>query len=299
MADWVAAQFGPTLCRLFFGPFHARYTAGLWTEIRPQDNYKTPIDKALVSKGSVEKTPDAGYNAEFVYPKEGLDGLARKMAARCEVRYGRRAVRIDAAERCIHFDSGPPQRFDRMISTLPLNRMVEMTGIEVGERADPHTSVLVLNVGARRGPDCPDAHWIYVPESSAGFHRVGFYSNVDAGFLPEYARDRVSLYIERAFLPGDRPSAEAVAEYQKATIEELQAWGFIGEVDVIDPTWIDVAYTWSWPDSTWREEAIQRLGEYGITMLGRYGRWRFQGIAASLREGLEVVDQLGIPNAAP
>ncbi len=163
---------------------------------------------------------------------------------------------------------------------------MHMTGLHVEQPADPHTSVLVLNIGAEKGPRCPDDHWIYVPESKSGFHRVGFYSNVDAHFLPEDASDRVSLYIEKAFLPDMRPSIATIKSYEKEVVSELRDWGMIGHVDVVDATWIEVAYTWSWPGSTWKEAAIQRLGENNITMLGRYGRWHFQGIAASIREGM-------------
>jgi hypothetical protein len=57
---------------------------------------------------------------------------------------------------------------------------------------------------------------------------------------------------------------------------------------VVDPTWIDVAYTWAWPESDWRRQALRILDEQDILMVGRYGRWTFQGIADSLRDGLFV-----------
>jgi hypothetical protein len=37
----------------------------------------------------------------------------------------------------------------------------------------------VLNIGGVRGAKCPLDHWLYLPASRAGFHRVGFCSNVD------------------------------------------------------------------------------------------------------------------------
>jgi len=58
--------------------------------------------------------------------------------------------------------------------------------------------------------------------------------------------------------------------------------------EVIHPTWIDVAYTWSWPGSAWRRQAINILSKYTIYQIGRYGLWRFQGIAESIKQGLHV-----------
>ena len=291
MADWVQNQFGPTLNELFFAPFHELYTAGLWTRIRPQDNYKTPIDKELVKRGAHEKAPDVGYNAEFVYPEEGLDQLALRMSNACDVRFGKRANAIDGKTQTVHFLDGHSVSYDRLYSTLPLAAMVDMTGLDLDEPADPHTSVLVLNIGARKGDRCPDHHWVYVPHSRSGFHRVGMYSNVDIHFVPRGSDDLVGLYIERAFLPAHRPSNAEVMAYKQQVEDELREWGFIHEVEVNDATWVDVAYTWSWPGSSWIETALRRLDDIGITMLGRYGRWHFQGIAASIREGLALSEE--------
>ena len=294
MEDWVRTQFGATLNTLFFAPFHDSYTAGLWTRVRPQDNYKTPLDLKLVKQGAAAQTPAVGYNATFVYPAEGLDALALRMAEACDVRYNKRVTRIDVEARMLYFEDGTSESYDRLVSSLPLSQMMHMTGLSVAAPPDPYTSVLVLNIGAVRGPACPDEHWIYVPASKSGFHRVGFYSNVDAHFLPSKPADerpRVSLYIERAFQSGERPSSDQIAHYERDVVEELQAWGMIEAAEVVDATWVEVAYTWSWPNSGWIDLAKDALAKHGIEMRGRYGRWHFQGIAASLREGLNVAFQ--------
>jgi len=156
-------------------------------------------------------------------------------------------------------------------------------------RPDPYTSVLVLNIGAKRGNQCPDDHWLYHPTSVSGFHRVGFYSNVDASFLPTSSRkklERVSIYVERAYPGGKEPSEQEKISSAETVVKELQQWKFITDVEVIDPTWIDVAYTWQYPGSNWQEQAIRALAEHGIYQIGRYGRWKFQGIADSIKEGL-------------
>jgi hypothetical protein len=147
--------------------------------------------------------------------------------------------------------------------------------------------VLVLNIGAARGHRCPDVHWLYEPASQAGFHRIGFYSHVDDHFLPVSRRgSAVSLYVERAYPGGQRPSGPDVERYQRAVIDELQARAFIGEVDVADPSWVDAAYTWRGVGSSWRTLAIEALAHHGIEPVGRYARWHFQGMAESLADGM-------------
>jgi protoporphyrinogen oxidase len=275
LGAWLDASFGETLCGVFFRPFHDRYTAGLTDRIAPQDPYKSP-------------TPgQQGYNATFRYPVGGLDVLARDLASECDVRYGQAVATIDPDRRTVVLGDGTEHRYGRLLSTLPLDRALAMAGVAIGEPADPHTSVLVVNVGGARGGSCPTCHWQYEPDSRAGFHRVGFYSNVEPAFLPASRRDgsHVSMYVEHAFLGGSAPRPAEVTALTDATVRELIDRDYLATVDVVHPSWVDVAYTWRWPGSSWRESALQALADAGITQIGRYGRWEFQGIAESIREG--------------
>lgn len=288
MAEWLLGRFGATLYELFFRPFHERYTAGLLERIAPQDDFKSPVDFARALEGAFAPTGPVGYNASFAYRRDGLDALARELASGSRIAFGRTVVRIDPIEQVVLCADRSGQRYASLLSSLPLVRMVELAGLSIEGPPDPYTSVLVLNIGARRGPRCPDAHWLYVPDSSAGFYRVGFYSNVDPDFLPRRAdrRELVSLYVERSWLGGTRPSTEEIAAYQKEVVAELQGYGFLSTVETCRADWIDVAYTWSWPGSTWRDRALGALRRHRIHQIGRYGRWIFQGIADSIRDGL-------------
>jgi protoporphyrinogen oxidase len=288
MEEWLSTSFGSTLCELFFTPFHALYTAGLYRTIAPQDAYKSPVDLKLALRGAFDDVPAVGYNTTFLYPKPGLNVLAQRMAAKCRLERGARVVAIDTAERTLELANGKTQPFDRLVSTLPLNVMLDMAGVHVDARPDPHSSVLVVNIGATRGARCPKDHWLYIPRSDSGFHRVGFYSNVDAHFIPASARregNRVSIYVERAYPGGARPAPREIDDYCAAVVRELEAWGYIGRAEVVHPTWIDVAYTWSWPGSKWRDQGVAALAKHGIFQIGRYARWTFQGIADSIRDG--------------
>ncbi len=288
MKEWLKQSFGNTLCEKFFYPFHELYTAGLYKKIAPQDAYKSPVNLELAIRGALDNTPAVGYNTTFVYPVEGLNVLAQRMGKQCDIRYGKKVVKIDVQQKEVYFTDDSSVTFDKLISTLPLNKMIEITGLEIDAFPDPYTSVLVLNIGAIKGDRCPEDHWLYNPDAKSGFHRVGFYSNVDCSFLPKSSRekgDRVSIYVERAYVGGVMPTESEIADYAQAVVKELQEWGYINEAEVVDPTWIDVAYTWAIPNSPWRQTALKALEEKDIYPVGRYARWVFQGIADSIRDG--------------
>ncbi len=204
------------------------------------------------------------------------------------INYNKKAVKIKLKSKEVYFKDGSSVPFGRIFSTLPLNQMMTMAGLNTGE-PEPHTSVFVLNLGATKGPRCPDAHWVFVPQSKSGFYRIGFYNQVTPSFLPISLREKnaaVSLYVEKSF-PG---SAQITKKQLKKTTEniinELIEWGIISSIEVCSPTWIPVAYSWRKPGSRWAEDAINLLAKHDIIQIGRYGRWRFQGIAQSMEEGL-------------
>lgn len=286
MKEWLLNNFGPTLCDVFFFPFHDLYTASLYSEIAPQDPYKTVVPNAITTQ---QAKPMRGYNPTYLYPGEGLDCLAAKMAAQSHIHYNCRVVDVNLSRRELTLVTGDTLRYEQLISTIPLSSFLKICGLDLTSRPDPYTSVLVLNIGAHRGPRCPEDHWIYTMDTVSCFHRVGFYSNVEPSFAPATdGSGRVSVYVERAFPGGLRPTESEVSTYQQRVISELQTWGFIRDVEIADPTWIDVAYTWTWPGSLWKKEALTEIYAHGVHCVGRYARWSFQGIADSIRDGMYV-----------
>jgi len=291
MADWLELNFGKTLCELFFFPFHQLYTAGLFTEIAPQDKFKTPVNKELILKGLNEETPPIGYNATFVYPQNGLDELIRNIEKRCNVHYNKKAVKIDLNHKEVFFEDGSGVKYEKIFSTLPLNKVLQMINISFDDVKLPYTSVSVINIGAKKGEKCPQYHWIYIPKSKSGFHRVGFYSNVDNSFLPLSARkdnSKVSIYVEKAYKGGTKLSDEDIKNLCENVVKELKDWKFIEEVEVVDHNFVEVAYTWKYPDYDCIERVIEELKKYNIYQTGRYGKWKFQGIAESIKDGVSI-----------
>jgi protoporphyrinogen oxidase len=296
MRAWFRCRFGPTLDELFFASFQSLYTAGLWETIAPEDGDKSPLDLPRVIGGALGFSPSAGYNAGFVYPQEGLGALAEQMAQRCRVSCNKQVVGIEVADHILRFADGSSRNYGVLISTLPLFRILEMAGVGVAAPPDPYVSVLVLNVGGRRGTNCPEEHWLYIGGAHSGFHRVGFYSNIDRGFLPQSLRhspQAVSLYVEKAFPGGAKPSPRQMDRHAAQIISELQAWGWLDAVDVADLTWIEVAYTWRAPQSRWPKLALEALEQQGIYSIGRYGRWATGLLQQGLAQALEMGFQAG------
>ena len=288
MEKWLHQMFGPTLAGLFFIPFHELYTAGLHKRIAPDLAYKSPINIDLIKRGMFTKTELVGYNASFLYPDLGMNFLIGQMAKLCKITYSKRLVEVDIHKKIAKFSDGAEESYEKLITTISLKDMVKIAGISVKEKMSPYTSVLVVNVGGRRGHNCPKEHWLYIPKSKNGFYRIGFYSNVSQRFLPKSVRDNdnyVSLYIEKSFVGGKKISEEEISRLCQLIIEEIMSWGFLEHPEVIDHNWIEVAYTWLWSDDRWRKNTIELLEKNQIYPLGRYAEWRFKGMIDSIGDG--------------
>jgi protoporphyrinogen oxidase len=262
-------KFGKEQCNLFFHPFNEKYTAGLYDKVIQVDDYKSP------------PAGGKGFCPTFCDPVNGLSDLVDKMASKCDIKYGKRVINIFPEHKKIEFQGDShAYSYDKLISTIPLNKLMEMCGPKVNL---PYTSVLVINIGAEVGACTPKEHWMYIPFSKTPFYRVGFYSNIHQNKAP---KGTVGLSVEIAFLPDQKID---IPKITRDVIQELQEWRWIDNCDpiVVDPTWVPCAYTWLY-DRKDRDDAIAWLKERDIISIGRYGKWSFQGMVESLGDGLNV-----------
>lgn len=274
LKDWLKNKFGKQSCNMFFNPFNDKYTAGLYDEVIQYDEYKSP------PAGS------QGFSSTYCDPVKGLSHLVNKMSEQCSIEYGMQVVGIDVDNKKIKFQYAPGAHkiisYDKLISTIPLGQLLWMCGKRDIEL--PYTSVLVINIGAEAGINLPHEHWLYVPYCKTKFHRIGFYTNIDPTRGPE---GKVGLAVEMAFLPDfDYPFDFDIPFIIDQVVQELQSWGFIGKVITADPTYVRCAYTWLRKKED-RQIALDWLKERDIISTGRYGKWHFQGMIDSIKDGFE------------
>lgn len=270
LKEWLWQKFSRESCNLFFNPFNQKYTAGLYDEVIQADEFKSP------PAGS------QGFVATFGDPVGGLSAIVEKMAAKCTIHYNKQAVEIRPANRQVVFQDGSTETYEKLVSTIPLGQLLWMCGKQDIEL--PYTSVLVLNIGAEPDVNTPKEHWLYVPFCKTNFHRLCFYSNVDASKAPE---GKVGLAVEMAFLPDFAYEDFDIDFIIDQVVRELQSWRMIGKVITVDPTYVRTAYTWLRAKED-RANALAWLKERDIISTGRYGKWAFQGMCDSIKDGFEV-----------
>lgn len=95
-----------------------------------------------------------------------------------------------------------------------------------------HSSTICFNLGIRETvPDViGDAQWIYVPDSSLPFYRVGVYSNISRGLSPP---DSAAMYVEVGVLPDDLQAHDISGDLYRQVMTALQDLGWVISENII------------------------------------------------------------------
>jgi len=284
--------FGETLYKIFFEPYNDMYTDGLLYVVAPPRSIKIPsLETSQYREGA------RGYNPVLYYPEIGWGPLMAKLSREVKLSLNSRVTYIDPKKRKIVVNDNTSLDYDILLSSMPLNKIIEIVDSDdlkdLRNKQNPYTGVLIINAIAKQGTLKHNYHWIYLSKTKSRFHRIGYYTNVSEWFLPQNLRKKgyVSIYIERVFHPSNVP--KKFDNLVQSILNEAQELGLIGEPIYFDYEYIEVAYTWKYPNSKWDREVINSLLNYNIIAIGRYSTW---GMIEGIVECVEYVASLAKKN---
>jgi len=235
-----------------------------------------------------------GYNATFLYPREGgIQLLADAIAAALP------PVRLSCAVRALHLEakevvleSGEAVPWDALVVTAPLSHLVAMTAdLPVAGRAAAArlraVAVVNVNLGVR-GAAPRREHWLYVPEERFPFYRVGIPSNHGRVAPPGFH----TLSVEVSFMAGAAPPA-GLRERCLEGLTELGLLRDAADVVTVDEMHLDPAYVIF---EASRPEAVSTLRDAyraaGVVLAGRWAEWKYSTMEDALWDGAGVARRL-------
>lgn len=221
---------------------------------------------------------DGGYNATFTYPAGGAIQYIHALLAGLPpevVSCGEPVTAIDLGAR----EVVTPRRrirFGKIVSSAPLPALARMCDVAHDASVFTSNKVLVFNLGfdrkGRRG-----VHWMYFPDRSLSFYRVGWYDNI-------LETDRMSLYVEvgaahAATYDPDELRARVLADLAREGIidgHQLVAHHHV----VLDPAYVHITRA----SIAETERLRDGLALAGVHSVGRYGGWTYCSIEDNLIE---------------
>jgi protoporphyrinogen oxidase len=291
--EYCLRHFGAGISKHFMIPYNERLwgvspreiTAAWCSRFVPLPNLEQVVAGAVGANAGA-----LGYNATFMYPKQGgIQTFAAALAGRLDPTRVHTQASLDELDfqRREVVVGGERTPYSAVVSTLPLPELLRrMPGLpkDIEEHASRLrcTTLRYLDLATRSRPPA-DWHWAYVPEKRYPFYRVGIYSNAVASMAPQSGG---SFYVELA----DRGPVSA--DTVRASAQGLADMGAIqSPEDVLfaDAREIDYAYV-VFDDHYYAATSaiFAFLESHAIYSRGRYGSWTYNAMEDCLIAGREV-----------
>jgi protoporphyrinogen oxidase len=295
--EWVLDRFGEGFARHFFYPYNSKlYRA------RPEELSLDWVGR-YVPKPKIEEVVDGalglhdaevGYNAQFRYPaRGGIRLLPDAVAARVPgLELGREVVRVHLGERWVELAGGERTDWSRMLATTSLPAFIDSLVDDLPEDVRQARRVLrwvrVLNLALGVEGGAPSGeHWLYFPDPSLPFYRVGFPSN--HGDLAPDGHHTVSVEVS---LDPEGADVEALAEEAEVTLCEcglLEAGAVrVRQVTVLDPAYVVFDHP--------RRQAVALLRTWlrkqGVVLAGRWAEWKYSAMEDAILDGMRAARTL-------
>jgi protoporphyrinogen oxidase len=301
--DFIVSGFGQYLADLFLIPQNEKTMATSLDRlsIKAVKRFFPPPDESRVRAGmriNAQSPPE--YNSQFWYPKVGgieilTDGLARNLSSVFTLE---EVVDIDLQARRVRTRRGHTWIWDVLCSSVPLRTLCAVThdnDLNQWAGALTHSSTISINLGVRGvlSPELRKAHWIYVPDSSIPFYRVGFYSNISPAMCPP---DLASVYIEVGVLSEELDHVDVAGDLQPKVLQAISDLGWL-KVKSVTCSVIHIircAYVHHTPSREYAVENIMnRLALYDVFPIGRYGLWDYISMEDSIYSAISTVERVG------
>ncbi len=289
--EFILRHLGEGFARNFMFPYNEK----LWT-VHPND-MGTEWMGRFVPRPTVEQVvrgafglegDQAGYNASFLYPRQGgIEAFAAALGGRLSrpPECGTRPIALDVRRKVARMSSGEEIRWRAVVGTIPLPELVALCddappAVREAAARLRATTVTYVNVAARDVGATP-FHWVYLPEKRYAPYRVGSASAAVPSVAPAGCR---SFYVEFS-APDPLPAAQVEREAVE-TLLDLEFLRSPQDVLFVETRVIPHAYVIYDQDyGPARKTVLEYLASRDILTAGRYGNWEYSSMEDALLAG--------------
>lgn len=305
--EWILATAGEGIAKHFMVPYNKK----IWTVDPSQMNHtwlgdRVPkVDVERVLRNIAEGRDDVawGPNSTFQFPKTGGTGaiwneMARRLPEGC-IKLSTSLVKLDAKNKVAEFSDGTVEKYDHLISTMPIVKLTAMIGDKaIHSRASQlkHTRVYVVCLAPNfKIPKIlEDKTWVYCPEDRCIFYRVTPFSIFSPAHVPDPEK-WCSFLCEISATPDKHYTREYLTA---ETVKGLREIGLV-DIDLANAHTNFIVADYGYPIPTVDRDPIlndvlPKLHEMNIYSRGRFGGWKYEvaNMDHSIMQGVEAANRI-------
>lgn len=301
--EWVVRAFGEGIAKHFMVPYNQKLLGVNLTELMPAfaERFIPRPSTEDVIKGALGFSRESlGYNAKFVYPQHGgIGALSRAFADALKEPplFGTDVTGIDLRQKTVSLANGKTVRFERLVNTMPLVRLISMLKdapeeVRVAAKKLRATTVHYFDIGVRGPGDVASQyHWVYFPEPDYVFYRAGSYSAVHKEAAPEGCR---SYYVEMS--GGASELLKQPEKLKQRVLEDLKRSRILSEKDeILFMELCEIPHAYVIFDQHYeasRGLLLDFLNRNGVVTGGRWGGWGYGGMEDAMLDGKAAAEQI-------
>ena len=301
--EWILRAFGDGIARHFMVPYNEKLMGVKLTEMMPAyaERFIPRPSTEDVIKGALGLSRESlGYNARFVYPREGGIGSLPKAFAKALKQppiYGTEVRSVHLGRRTALLSDGDTVQFERLLNTMPLVRFLSIiedapTDVRAATAKLRSTTVHYFDIGVRGPGDVASGyHWIYFPEPEFVFYRAGSYSAVHSGSAPAGCR---SYYVEMS--GGAQELLREPEKLKQRVLADLKRAHVLSDKDeILFMELCQIPHAYVVFDQNYeqvRAYLLDYLNQNGVLSAGRWGGWNYGGMEDALLDGKAAAEQI-------
>jgi len=299
--QWLLTAFGKGMCKHFFYPYNRKILSyPLHKAMAEQGGRFVPNTSLadILSPLQDASVKNVGYNTHFLYPQQGgiqsfSTNIAKKIHSK--PRTNTTIAHIDPYKKTLYLADGSTESYDVLISTMPLDSLLQKTGFGTNSNLSHQAKNLVcntvinVNIGVNR-PFITANHWMYFPEKKYSFYRLGCWSAISPTLAPA---ETSSLYAEiSALYPTEK---ELTKKIHRTRRDALNLFGISPNEICIEKTLI-LKHAYVIYDA-WRKNNLPTLLEtlkstFNIHSVGRFGSWKYSSMQEAILDGKQTAEEL-------
>lgn len=297
--EWINVTFGEGIAKHFMIPYNKKVWAidpskmdFNWIADRvPVPSIENVLDGAL-------KPPQKKYgpNSQFWYPlKGGMEFLPKGFLPFVKnIEYNSEVTSISIQNRMMTINGQKKVMFDRLVSSLPLPKLIELIDNVPKEIKDAASNleyniVYAVNIAVDRS-NISDKHWLYFQEDDFIFQRISFPMNLSPYMAPN-GKSSITAEISTS---KHRPIKKedlidrVLEDLIKANILKKDDKILFKNLFVLDPAY--VIYDLSHKTNV--DKIHSFLRKNNIFPTGRFGEWEYLNMDQAILSGKKIAEEI-------